>query len=81
VTDVAQLVLLGPAREAAGTKSDTVEGGTLDIVLEAAVERYGDEFKTILAVSQVWVNGEPAEVNDPVGANDVVTVLPPVSGG
>jgi molybdopterin converting factor small subunit len=54
---------------------------TLASVLDAAVERYGDEFKKILASSQVWVNGEPAKVNDSVGANDVVTVLPPVSGG
>lgn len=78
---MAQLVLLGPAREAAGTKNDTVEGETLATVLDAAVERYGDEFQAILASSQVWVNGEPAEVTDRVGANDVITVLPPVSGG
>jgi sulfur-carrier protein len=81
VTDVARLVLLGPAREAAGTKNDVVEGNSLATVLDAAVERYGDEFKNILASSQVWVNGEPAAVNDPVGANDEITVLPPVSGG
>lgn len=78
---MARLVLLGPAREAAGTKNDTVVGDTLAAVLEAATDRYGVEFATILASSQVWVNGEPATVNDPVGANDVVTVLPPVSGG
>ncbi len=78
---MARLVLLGPAREAAGTKNDTVEGGTLASVLDAASERYGVEFTTILASSQVWVNGEPARVDEPLGATDVVTVLPPVSGG
>ncbi|MFY9781975.1 MAG: MoaD/ThiS family protein [Acidimicrobiales bacterium] len=78
---MARLVLLGPAHDAAGTKNDTIEGDELATILDAAIVRYGDEFKSILASSQVWVNGEPADVNDPVGANDVITVLPPVSGG
>ena len=81
MTDVARLVLLGPAHDAAGTRDDTVEGDTLAAVLQAASDRYGVEFTTLLASSQVWVNGEPATVSDPVGENDVVTVLPPVSGG
>jgi len=29
----------------------------------------------------VWVNGEPAEPDVPVGETDEVALLPPVSGG
>jgi molybdopterin converting factor small subunit len=78
---MARLILFGPAREAAGRKNDTLDGATLATVLDAAVLCYGAAFQTILASSQVWVNGEPADVNDPVGADDEISVLPPVSGG
>ncbi|MCU1362927.1 MAG: hypothetical protein JWM55_755 [Acidimicrobiaceae bacterium] len=78
---MARLTLFGPAREAAGRKNDTLDGATLATVLDAAVLRYGAAFQTILTSSQVWVNGEPADVNDPVGADDEISVLPPVSGG
>ncbi|HEY5438978.1 MAG TPA: MoaD/ThiS family protein [Acidimicrobiales bacterium] len=78
---MARLVLLGPAREAAGTGHDIVEGDSLDVVLEEAVRRYGPEFRAVLAVSRVWVNGEPAEAGDVIGHDDEIAVLPPVSGG
>jgi molybdopterin converting factor small subunit len=74
-------VLLGPAHDAAGTKNDVIDGDSLDSVLNAAIERYGDAFKGVLASSQVWVNGEPTAADARLVANDVVTILPPVSGG
>jgi molybdopterin synthase sulfur carrier subunit len=79
--DVAQLRLFGPAREAAGRASDDVDGATVAAVLAAATARYGDYFAAVVAVSSIWVNGEAAEQNSPVGPQDEVTVLPPVSGG
>lgn len=73
--------LFAGAREAAGTDRDTIDGGTVGAVLDRAVERYGTGFGALLGSCRVWVNGEPAERDDPVTDADEVAVLPPVSGG
>jgi molybdopterin converting factor small subunit len=78
---VARLLLLGPAHEAAGTRHDEIEADTLDGVLAEAAVRYGEGFRAILEVSQVWLNGAPARSDAPVGPYDEIAVLPPVSGG
>jgi sulfur-carrier protein len=78
---VAVLRLFAQAREAAGRARETVDGATVDEVLAAARERYGEEFAALLPTCRIWVNGEPAQGNDPVAADDEVAVLPPVSGG
>jgi len=78
---VARLLLLGPAREAAGVRDDVIDGDTVAQVLQHCVTRYGDSFAAVLATSQVWVNGEVADKDDPVTPNDEVAVLPPISGG
>ncbi|MGC2486111.1 MAG: MoaD/ThiS family protein [Acidimicrobiales bacterium] len=78
---MARLVLLGPARDAAGTRDDIVDGASLDVVLAEAVRRYGPEFEAVLAVSRVWVNGEPVDAQTLIGHDDEIAVLPPVSGG
>ncbi len=66
---------------AAGTGSDTIEGETVDQVVEAAKQKYGADFANVLQTCRIWVNGEPAELPDPVSPNDEVAFLPPVSGG
>lgn len=78
---MARLLLLGPAREAAGVAREEVDGATVAAVLQAAVGRFGSAFEEVLLISQVWVNGEPAESTRPVGPRDEVAVLPPISGG
>jgi molybdopterin synthase sulfur carrier subunit len=78
---VTRLLLLGPAREAAGVRQDEIDGATVGEVLEKAVARYGSDFARVLAVSQVWVNGDVATAADVVEPYDEVAVLPPVSGG
>lgn len=78
---VARLRLFAAAREAAGTGADTVPGATVADVLRAAEERYGPAFSAVLAASRVWCNGEEVAPGHPVGDNDEVAVLPPVSGG
>jgi len=78
---VARLLLLGPAREAAGLSRDDVEGATVAAVLARAVDRYGGAFEEVLLISQVWVNGESAESTRTVSATDEIAVLPPISGG
>jgi len=78
---VARLLLLGPAREAAGIASDEIDADSLAEVLHEAVRRYGVPFEEVLRVSQIWINGEPAEGRTSVGPHDQIAVLPPISGG
>ncbi|MGH9188325.1 MAG: MoaD/ThiS family protein [Acidimicrobiales bacterium] len=78
---MAVLRLFASAREAAGTRRDTMPGSTVAEVLEAARARYGSGFAALLDTCRVWVNGEPASPDQPVGEGDEVAVLPPVSGG
>jgi MoaD family protein len=73
--------LFASAREAAGTTRDTLPGGTVGDVLDAARARYGSRFTDLLATCRVWVNGENATDDTPVGEDDEVAILPPVSGG
>ena len=75
------LRLFAAAREAAGTASADIEGATVGDVLDAARLRFGEGFAAVLERSRVWCNGDPADVTDPVGPDDEVAVLPPVSGG
>jgi molybdopterin converting factor small subunit len=78
---MARLRLFAQARERAGTGETQVDGATVGEVLDAAVERFGAEFAAVISVSAVWVNGEPADRDTPVGGADEVAVIPPVSGG
>lgn len=73
--------LFASARDAAGTGRDELPGTTVREVVDAALDRYGDTFGAVLATSRIWVNGEPAGSDDPIGPADEVAVLPPVSGG
>lgn len=75
------LRLFASAREAAGTARDTMPGATVAEVLDAARQRYGDAFATVLTTCKVWVNGDEAEPSMIVTDADEVAVLPPVSGG
>lgn len=78
---MARVLLLGPAREAAGRRDDVIDADTVKSLLDEAVARYGDGFARVLSISRVWVNGESAEDHSPVGPDDEVAVVPPVSGG
>ncbi|HEX9258862.1 MAG TPA: MoaD/ThiS family protein [Acidimicrobiales bacterium] len=75
------LRLFAAAREAAGTGRAEVDGTTVEAVVGAAVERYGEGFAAVVATAKVWVNGEPADPGQAVAAGDEVAILPPVSGG
>jgi MoaD family protein len=78
---MATLRLFAAAREAAGTGHAEVSGATIGDVLDEAVRRYGPPFAAVLASSRVWRNGDEADRATPVGDDDEVAVLPPVSGG
>jgi molybdopterin synthase sulfur carrier subunit len=78
---VPTLRLFAAAREAAGTGREVIAGSTVGDVLADARRRYGDGFTAVLERSRIWVNGEPAVDETPIGDVDEVAVLPPVSGG
>ncbi len=78
---MAKLRLFASAREAAGVSSVELVGTTVGDVLDEASRRWGEPFMAVLERSQVWLNGEPTGLDDPVGDHDEVAVLPPVSGG
>lgn len=75
------LRLFASARDAAGTGRDELPGDTVGQVLDLARARYGAGFAAVLETCRIWVNGQPAELQDQVGTADELAVLPPVSGG
>ncbi len=78
---MATLRLFASAREAAGTGSTTIDASTVGSVIESATASFGPAFAALLPTCRIWRNGEPALDDDPVGPDDEVAVLPPVSGG
>jgi molybdopterin synthase sulfur carrier subunit len=78
---MALLRLFGPAREAAGTSSARFPGRSVAEIIAAAEEMFGEGFSRIVATSNIWLNGEEVEPGAPVGTDDEVAVIPPVSGG
>lgn len=78
---MARLRLFANLRETAGTAQAELPGGTVAAVLDAARERFGDDFARGMIVAKVWVNGEPAAGTDQVGPEDEIALIPPVSGG
>lgn len=78
---MAKLRLFASAREAAGVGSIEVWGPTVGDVLEEASLRWGAPFAAVLERSQVWLNGEPTSLDEAIGDDDELAVLPPVSGG
>ncbi|MGH9172431.1 MAG: MoaD/ThiS family protein [Acidimicrobiales bacterium] len=75
-----KLLLFAQARDVAGCRSADVEADTVGGVLKSAAARWPG-LDAVIAVSAVWVNGEPADPEQAVAAGDEVAVLPPVSGG
>jgi molybdopterin converting factor small subunit len=78
---MARLRLFANLREAAGSASAEIEGSSVAEVLGRAADRFGPAFERGLPAAQVWVNGEQADGETPVGDDDEVALIPPVSGG
>jgi molybdopterin converting factor small subunit len=76
-----RVLLLGPARQAAGEASCEVDPGTVGAICGVLEERYGAEFAAVLGAARLWVDGRPARASDDVPAGAELSVLPPVSGG
>ena len=78
---VVTLRLFAGAREAAGMSSTLYDASTVGEKLSIAENDFGNEFSQILAISRVWLNGDPVEGDAEISDGDEVAVLPPVSGG
>ena len=78
---MATLRLFASVRVAAGTSRVEIDGATVGEVVDAACERFGAEFASLVQHCRVWRNGEVADPSDPVDASDEVAILPSVSGG
>ncbi|MEX1249419.1 MAG: MoaD/ThiS family protein [Acidimicrobiia bacterium] len=78
---MATLRLFANLREIAGETQVEIDAATVGEVVDSAVERYGQEFGRGVESARVWINGDPASADTPVGATDEVVLLPPVSGG
>jgi sulfur-carrier protein len=78
---MAKLRLFASLREIAGTSRLDVPADTVGEVIATANEKFGPDFARGMETARVWLNGEEAQLADPVGDDDEVVVLPPVSGG
>jgi molybdopterin converting factor small subunit len=78
---MARLRLFAGLREAAGTSDVILSGNTVREVIEEAERRFGTGFGGGVPSARVWVNGEPAQPDDPVSDEDEIALIPPVSGG
>lgn len=78
---MARLRLFANLRELAGSSVVEIQADTVGAALDQAVERYGQEFGRSLGPARIWLNGEPAGTDDPVGDGDEIALIPPVSGG
>jgi len=81
LVSVPTMRLFASAREAAGTGTAVFDGTTVSEVLAAAEQCYGPRFGDVLKTCRIWVNGDDARADTPIGPSDEVAVLPPVSGG
>lgn len=73
--------LFAHLRELAGTNRLEVTGTTVGEALAAMESRFGPEFGAGMASAAVWKNGEQARAEDPLGKDDELALIPPVSGG
>ena len=78
---MAKLRLFANLREIAGAPLIEVDGDTVEEVLGSANGRFGLDFAMWAESSHVWLNGGEAHLHDEVTEDDVIVLLPPVSGG
>lgn len=76
-----RLRLFANLREIAGTSSVDIPSDTVGGLIDAAEDKFGPDFRRGVETSRIWVNGSSATLDDPVGENDEVVLIPPVSGG
>lgn len=81
LTCMATLRLFAGVGDIAGTRRLEVDASTVGEAVAFAENRFGEEFAEQVQTCRIWLNGEPANLDAPVGGEDEVALLPPVSGG
>lgn len=81
LTCMATLRLFAGVGDIAGTRRLEVDASTVGEAVAFAEVRFGEEFVEQVQTCRIWLNGEPANLDAPVGSEDEVALLPPVSGG
>lgn len=78
---MAILRLFAGVGDIAGARRLSVEASSVREAVELAEKKFGEEFAEQVQTCRIWLNGEPADLDAPVGEADEVALLPPVSGG
>ena len=78
---MATLRLFASIREIAGTSEKSFESKTVDGVISEAIRYFGSDFAALVPTCRIWINGNPAGMEDAVTEVDEIALLPPVSGG
>jgi MoaD family protein len=73
--------LFAALRDLGGASEVEAEGVTVGDVLDELCARFGERFAAIARSGSVVVDGERATRDTPLGGDEEVAVLPPVSGG
>jgi diacylglycerol kinase family enzyme/molybdopterin converting factor small subunit len=78
---MARVRLFAALRDIAGDRELDVPGDTPREIVGALTEKFGERFGAIAAAGSVVVNGERADLDQPLRGDEQVALLPPVSGG
>ncbi len=78
---MAKMRLFAGLREIAGSGEVTVGAVTVRDAIAEAGGRFGNGFISGVERARIWVNGDEADLDDPLGPDDEIAILPPVSGG
>lgn len=76
-----QVRLFAVLREIAGSSSVEADGATVEEIVQALCDRYGERFTSIVARSSVVIDGERVALDAEVADARELAILPPVSGG
>ncbi|MBX7161526.1 MAG: MoaD/ThiS family protein [Acidimicrobiia bacterium] len=80
---MARLRMFASVKEVAGVDQIEVDVSTVGGLVAEADGRFGSDFVRARSGAKLWLN-EETEVDDlatPIGREDVVAIIPPVSGG
>jgi diacylglycerol kinase family enzyme/molybdopterin converting factor small subunit len=78
---VARVRLFAALRDLAGEREIDVEGATVEEIVGALTEKFGDRFGAIARSGSAVVDGERVEWTHRLNGTEEVALLPPVSGG
>jgi len=76
-----QVRLFAVLREIAGSSSVEADGATVEEVVQALCDRYGERFTSVVARSSVVIDGDRVPLDTEVADARELAILPPVSGG